>query len=206
MKLLTRKSAKKKYCYLADLRSIRKEMIMKRLTWLLVAVMLVVTLAACSKTTDPAGSGNHSTRAESKTPSGADNTPGAAANSTENGAWQEQIQQGLEPEYVPGTVPGTASGGKEAKHLSLSELKGTWYNKDASYGLWVRQGSDGWAINYFTKTEYYRADSDSAYDPSSGKLALTSSDGRKGTFSIVVIDSKTIRIVEDDVILTRQPD
>ena len=179
---------------------------MKRLTWLLVAVMLVVTLAACSKKTDPAGSAKNSTRTESKTPSGADKTPGASTNSTENGAGPDQIQQGLEPESVLGTAPAATSRGNEKKHLSLSELKGTWYNKDASYGLRVRKGSDGWAINYFTKTEYYRADSDSAYDPSSGKLTLTNSDGRQGTFSIEVIDSKTIRIVEDDVILTRQPD
>ena len=93
------------------------------------------------------------------------------------------------------------------KSLSLEELKGTWYSSGAAYGLRVRNSSDGWTINYFNKTEYYRAESGSAYDPASGKLTLTNSDAAKGqgTFTIVVIDKDNIRIAEDDVVLIRQP-
>ncbi len=91
------------------------------------------------------------------------------------------------------------------KSMSLADLKGTWYSEGAAYGLRVRKDDDGWAINYFNKTDYYRADSESAYDQSTGKLTATSSDSVKRTITIEVVNKNTIRIAEDNVVLTRQP-
>ncbi|MBR4896703.1 MAG: hypothetical protein IKZ41_09755 [Clostridia bacterium] len=108
----------------------------------------------------------------------------------------------LKPEETGGAEHSTTAD----KIVPISELIGTWYSEGTAYGLRVRSDSDGWTISYFNKTEYYRAESDAAYNSTSGELTMTNSDGVQGSFTIRGIDAKTIYVKEDDVILIRQPD
>ena len=93
---------------------------------------------------------------------------------------------------------------QSSKGFKLKDIEGTWYSPSADYGLVINTKNDHYS--YYNLTDSYSSTEGYSFDSSKGALTLSgpySENYAPHTITIEIIDKKTIRIVEDDVILRK---